>query len=71
LAEWLRERGVDAIDIVGIATDYCVRATAEDAVHAGFATRVLVDRTAGVAADTTAAALDDMRTRGVELVAGT
>ena len=71
LAEWLRERGVDAIDIAGIATDYCVRATAEDAARAGFATRVLVDLTAGVAPDTTAAALDDMRTCGVELVAGT
>ena len=71
LADWLRERGVDAIDIAGIATDYCVRATAEDAARAGFATRVLVDLTAGIAPDTTAAALDDMRTCGVELVAGT
>ena len=32
LAEWLRSRGVDAVDVVGIATDHCVRATALDAV---------------------------------------
>ena len=68
LAEWLRARGVDEVDIAGIATDYCVRATAEDAVDAGFATRVLVSLTAGVAPDSSAAALDEMRDCGVELV---
>ena len=39
---------VDAVDVVGIATDHCVRATALDAARAGFATRVLLDLTAGV-----------------------
>ena len=68
LADWLRDRGVDAVDIAGIATDYCVRATALDAVDAGFATRVLVDLTAGVAPDSTAAALAEMPSVGVELV---
>jgi len=67
LAAWLRERGVTAVDIAGIATDHCVRATATDAATAGFTTRVLLDFTAGVAADTTKAALDEMRTAGVEL----
>jgi nicotinamidase/pyrazinamidase len=67
LVEWLRQRGVDEVDVVGIATDYCVRATAEDAARAGFTTRVLVDLTAGVAPDSTAAALDEMRACGVEL----
>ncbi|HZG92677.1 MAG TPA: isochorismatase family protein, partial [Pseudonocardia sp.] len=42
LADWLRERGVDAVDVAGIATDHCVRATALDAVGHGFATRVLL-----------------------------
>ncbi|MGI8993222.1 MAG: isochorismatase family protein [Nocardioidaceae bacterium] len=51
LAEWLRERGVDAVDVCGIATDYCVRATALDAVREGFATTVLLDLTAAVAPD--------------------
>jgi nicotinamidase/pyrazinamidase len=67
LADWLRARGVDAVDIVGIATDHCVRATALDAVGEGFATRVLLNLTAGVAAGTTEAALEQLRTAGVEL----
>ncbi|MFD5434405.1 isochorismatase family protein [Kitasatospora sp. NPDC054768] len=66
--EWLRERQVDQIDVVGIATDHCVRATALDAARAGFTTRVLLDLTAGVAAETTAAALAELRAAGVELV---
>lgn len=68
LADWLRGRGVDAVDIAGIATDYCVVATAVDARTAGFAARVLVDLTAGVARDTTASALETMRAAGVKLV---
>jgi nicotinamidase/pyrazinamidase len=67
LADWLRERGVDAVDVVGIATDHCVRATALDAVGNGFETRVLLPLTAGVAEGTTEAALDQLRTAGVEL----
>jgi nicotinamidase/pyrazinamidase len=57
LAEWLRERAVTEVEVVGIATDHCVRATALDAVAAGFATTVLLDLTAGVAQATTDAAL--------------
>jgi nicotinamidase/pyrazinamidase len=67
LAEWLRARGVEEVDVVGIATDHCVRATALDAVRAGFRTRVLLGLTAGVAPASTAAALDEMRAAGVEL----
>ncbi|WP_035848852.1 isochorismatase family protein [Kitasatospora azatica] len=67
LADWLRERSVQAVDLVGIATDHCVRATALDAVREGFATRVLLDLTAGVAPATTAAALEQLREAGVEL----
>jgi nicotinamidase/pyrazinamidase len=67
LADWLRGRGVDAVDVVGIATDHCVRATALDAVAEGFSTRVLLHLTAGVAEASTDAALDQLRTAGVEL----
>jgi len=67
LMDWLRERGVDEVDVVGIATDYCVRATAVDAAAAGFATRVLLDLTAGVAPESTAKAIEDMRGVGVEV----
>ncbi|MEV7185343.1 isochorismatase family protein [Kitasatospora sp. NPDC093102] len=66
--EWLRERQVDEVDVVGIATDHCVRATALDAARAGFTTRVLLDLTAGVNPETTAAALAELRAAGVELV---
>lgn len=67
LADWLRERGVTGVDVVGIATDHCVRATALDAARAGFDTTVLLDLTAGVARDTTEVALDTMRAAGVTL----
>ncbi len=67
LAEWLRARGVDAVDVVGIATDYCVKATAADAVAAGFTTKVLLNLTAGVSPATTAQAVDDLRAAGVEV----
>src|SRR3954465_8821092 len=67
LADWLRAQEVDAVDVVGIATDHCVRATALDAVAAGFSTRVLLPPTAGGAAASTAAALEQLRTAGVEL----
>jgi nicotinamidase/pyrazinamidase len=67
LGPWLRQRRIDEVDLVGIATDFCVRRTAEDAVRHGFATRVLLDLTAAVAAGSTAAAVDAMRTAGVEV----
>ena len=67
LADWLRSHDVTAVDVVGIATDHCVRATALDASRAGFRTRVLLHLTAGVAADTTRRALEELGRAGVEL----
>lgn len=67
LADWLRAREVVEVDVVGIATDHCVRATALDAARAGFTTHVLLDLTAGVAKETTDRALDELRTAGVRL----
>ncbi|WP_442727190.1 isochorismatase family protein [Streptomyces pseudogriseolus] len=67
LARWLREREVDEVDVVGIATDHCVRATALDAVREGFRTHVLLDLTAGVSRETTERALEELREVGVEL----
>ena len=58
---------MDEVDIVGIATDHCVRATALDAAREGFRTHVLLDLTAGVSEASTDAALDELRTAGVEL----
>jgi nicotinamidase/pyrazinamidase len=68
LAEWLRARDVDAVEIVGIATDYCVRATALDAAANGFSTTVRLDLTAGVASATTESALSALRVAGVTLI---
>jgi nicotinamidase/pyrazinamidase len=70
LGRWLSDRGVAAVHIAGIATDYCVRATALDAARTGFATTVLADLVAGVAPDTTLAALAELRAAGVAIEPG-
>ncbi len=67
LAQWLREHDVTDVEICGIATDYCVRATALDAQREGFSVRVLTDLVAGVAAPTTDAALAEMQAAGVAI----
>jgi nicotinamidase/pyrazinamidase len=67
LADWLRGKGVIEVDVCGIATDHCVRATALDSAREGFDTRVLTALCAGVAEDTTAAALEELTAAGVEL----
>ena len=67
LAAWLRERQVEDVDVCGIATDHCVRATALDAAGAGFATRVLTALCAGVDDTTTAAAITEMSGAGIEI----
>jgi nicotinamidase/pyrazinamidase len=68
LADWLRARQVDTVEICGIATEYCVRATALDAARLGFATRVRLDLTAAIAEETATAAVVDLREAGVDLV---
>jgi nicotinamidase/pyrazinamidase len=68
LATWLKRHAVTEVDVCGIATDYCVRATALDAQREGFTTRVLTGLAAGVARETTLAALDEMRSAGILLV---
>jgi nicotinamidase/pyrazinamidase len=67
LAEWLRERGVDELDVAGIATDYCVRATTISAAQEGFRTRVLLSLTAGVDPTTTAESIDAMLAAGAQV----
>ena len=68
LADWLREHGVTQVDVVGIATDYCVRATALDAAREGFEARVLLDKTAAVAPESREKALADFAAAGVATV---
>jgi len=66
--EVLAERGVDEVDVVGLATDHCVRASALDAVAAGLTVRVLTDLVAGVAEGPSEAALAELRAVGVTTV---
>ena len=68
LLDWLRAHHIDSVEIVGIATDHCVRATALDAVAGGLTTAVRLDLTAGVARTTVDLALEQMREAGADLV---
>ena len=58
---------VEHVDVCGIATDYCVRATVLDAVANGFGVRLLTDLVAGVAPDSTEKALAEMREAGADV----
>ena len=64
LADWLRERGVTELDVCGIATDYCVRATVLDGLREGFAVTLLEGLVAGVAPESTERALTEMSAAG-------
>jgi nicotinamidase/pyrazinamidase len=70
LEQLLREHGVDAVDVVGLALDYCVKATALDARRAGF--DVTVHRGATRAVEVSPGdgerAVDELRAAGVEVV---
>ena len=68
LSRWLQDRGVDALDVCGIATDYCVQASVLDAREAGLPVRVLLAACAGVAPESTEAALAAMTAAGAELM---
>lgn len=67
VAEVLSAHEIDAVDVVGIATDHCVRASALDALDAGVSVRVLTDMVAAVAADSGQAALEELAAHGATL----
>ena len=67
LDEWLRQREISDVDLVGIATDFCVKATALDAVDAGYEARVLTDLTAPVSEEGFEQALEELEDAGVTL----
>ncbi|MEU7428125.1 isochorismatase family protein [Streptomyces sp. NPDC040750] len=71
LVDWLRAQQVTEVDVVGLATDLCVRATVLDAMSAGFRAHVLLSLTAGMTPQSTARALAEMRQAGAVLVEGT
>jgi nicotinamidase/pyrazinamidase len=69
--EALAARDISEIDVVGIATDYCVLASARDALDAGYRVSVLSDLVAGVAAESSTAALADLAESGAAVHAST
>jgi nicotinamidase/pyrazinamidase len=70
LGEYLREQGVDEVYILGLATDYCVKATALDAVELGFKTYLIEDACRGVnlTVRDVERAIDEMRAAGVGVI---
>ena len=70
LGDYLRARGVEEVTVLGLATDYCVRFTALDAVSLGFRTRLVVEgcRAVDLAPGDGARALEAMAAAGVELI---
>ncbi|CAB1084508.1 Nicotinamidase (EC [Olavius algarvensis Delta 1 endosymbiont] len=66
----LKKDGIKNFIIYGLATDYCVKATAVDAVAAGYQVTVIKGLSKGVASDTTAQVLEDMQARGIIIKAG-
>ncbi|MFC0674226.1 isochorismatase family protein [Brachybacterium hainanense] len=68
LAELLRARGITAVDVVGVATDHCVRATALDAVSAGFQVQLIADQTAAVDLGRGQAAIQELREAGARIL---
>lgn len=67
LDDWLRENDVEDLVIVGIATDHCVRATALDAINAGYNTTVLRELVIGVDENASEEALEELEDAGVEV----
>lgn len=68
LHQLLGSHNITDLDIVGLATDHCDRATALDGVSSGYQVRLLTSMCAGVAPETTDAALTEMRAAGVTVV---
>lgn len=67
LTDILSARGIDSVDVAGIATDYCVLASSMDAKDFGLDVTVLTKLTSGVAPESSAAALDKLSTAGCRL----
>ncbi|MCL2489370.1 MAG: isochorismatase family protein [Propionibacteriaceae bacterium] len=65
LGEWLTSEGIEAVDICGIATDYCVKATALDAATLGFDTTVMLGLTAAVNPDNLPTVIAELTAAGV------
>lgn len=67
VADLLTEHGILDVDVVGLATDHCVRASALDAIEHGRHVRILTDLIAGVAPEPSEAALAELAHAGAQL----
>ncbi|MCG2624016.1 isochorismatase family protein [Arthrobacter sp. I2-34] len=68
LDDWLRQNEVDEVVVAGLATDYCVRATALDAAQAGYTTSVLLPLTAGINQVRVEETLAEFEDNGIEVL---
>lgn len=70
LGEYLREQGVESVDVVGLALDYCVKATALDAKSQGFNTQVILNATRAVnlSPEDGVKAVEELKNKGVKVV---
>lgn len=68
LATYLHSHDIEQVDIVGIAGDHCVRATALDSQRLGFRTRVLTEYCPGVDADATVRTWEELEAAGIDIV---
>ena len=68
LSDYLKSKNINKIDYVGLATDYCLKYTALDSVSEGFKTRVLINCIKGIDEKDCKLALNEMKSKGVELI---
>ncbi len=70
MGEWLKDQGVETVYVMGLATDYCVKYTALDAVELGFETHLIEDGTRGVnlVEGDVGKAVEEMRDKGVKIL---
>lgn len=70
LGEWLKERGVTQVFVCGLATDYCVKFTALDAVQFGFKTTLIEDASRGVniRPNDVSEAIEELKRAGIQVV---
>ncbi len=70
LAGWLREQGVDEVYVAGLATEYCVKASALDAARHGFSTFVITDAVRGIDVQPgdIRKAIEEMEAAGIRMV---
>ena len=68
LSEYLRSKGIDKVDCVGLATEYCVKYTAIDASREGFSTRVKLKYTKGLNQNDINQAIEEMRSNKIVMI---